>query len=150
MACASAAALETVGLVVDEPPVWVAVPGSPVGLVDAAPAGSEPPPAGAGRVVAAGAIVGAGPVVVPVAGSVRSSPGGPMVEVVDVPWMSPDSVGICTGFTNTMMHAMTTRHAPAAPSSLRLRSMAPMRAARKKPLRRKNRTMLTEFLTASA
>jgi hypothetical protein len=33
---------------------------------------------------------------------------------------------------------------------LRLRSTAPMRAARKKPLKRRNSTMLTELLTAPA
>ncbi len=46
-----------------------------------------------------------------------------------------------------MMQAMATRHPPASPSNLRLRSVEPSRAARKKPLSRKKRAMLTELLT---
>ena len=72
-----------------------------------------------------------------------------VVVVVVVPSAS-ESDGNWTGLTNTMMQTRTTRQAPAMPSSLRLRSTAPTRAARKKPLKRKNNTMLTELLTRPA
>jgi hypothetical protein len=83
-----------------------------------------------------------------------AAPGGPGGTGVDVvvllPWINCDAGGNCTGLTNTMMQAMATRHPPAMARTLRLRSVAPSRAARKKPLSRKNRTMLTELRTPRA
>jgi len=97
-------------------------------------------------------VPGAGVVEIGAGGVVgRSSPDPVVGEVVVVVLCTnSESDGNCTGLTNTMMQTRTTRQAPAIPSSLRLRSMAPTRAARKKPLNRKNNTMLTELLTGPA
>ena len=74
--------------------------------------------------------------------------------VVDVVLLVPNincrAGGNWTGLRNTMMQASTTRQAPATLSSFLFRSTAPNRAARKKPLRRKNNAMLTELLTRPA
>lgn len=72
------------------------------------------------------------------------------VVVVVVPLTSSRSDGSCTGLTNTMMQTRAATQAPAIPNNLRLRSMAPIRAARNKPLKRRNNTMLTELLTGPA
>jgi len=79
-----------------------------------------------------------------------ASAGERIMVVVVEPYRNVRSDGNWMGFTNTMMQASTTRHAPAMPSSLRLRWSAPSRAARKKPLNKKNRMMLTELLTPPA
>lgn len=55
--------------------------------------------------------------------------------------------GNSTGVRNTMMQTIATRHPPAIPSNLRLCSSAPRRTAKKNPLSRKKRTMLTELFT---
>jgi hypothetical protein len=55
--------------------------------------------------------------------------------------------GSSTGVRNTMMQTTATRQPPATPSNLRLCSIAPRRAAKKNPLSRKKRTMLTELFT---
>ncbi len=57
--------------------------------------------------------------------------------------------GSSTGVRNTMMQTTATRQPPAIASNLRLRSIAPRRIARKNPLSRKNKTMLTELFTSS-
>jgi len=46
-----------------------------------------------------------------------------------------------------MMQTMAARQPPASAMSFRLLSMEPSNAARKKPLNRRNRAMLTELLT---
>ncbi len=81
-----------------------------------------------------------------------AAPPDPLVVdvVLVVPCRSTENDGSWTGLTNTMMQTRTTRQAPAIPSNLRLRSTAPTKAARKKPLKRKNNTMLTELLTRPA
>ena len=80
-----------------------------------------------------------------------AAPGGPggavVVVVVGVPCRSTDVGGNWMGFRKMMMQAIATKHPPANASNLRLRSVEPSRAARKKPLSRKNRAMLTELLT---
>jgi hypothetical protein len=76
---------------------------------------------------------------------------GPSVESVSSPPNpSRKDGGSCTGVRNTMTQTTTTRKAPEIPSNLRLCSMAPKRAVRKKPLSNKNRTMLTELFTRPA
>jgi len=57
--------------------------------------------------------------------------------------------GSCTGVRNTMMQTTATKQPPASSSNFLLCSMAPRRTARKKPLKRKKRTMLTELFTAA-
>jgi hypothetical protein len=102
-------------------------------------------------VVVGGTVVtAAGDEVVGVAGAGDAITGDCRAVVVVDPYRRVRSDGSCTGLTNTMMQAKTTRQAAAMPSSLRLRCSAPSRAARKKPLNRKNRMMLTELLTAPA
>jgi hypothetical protein len=56
-------------------------------------------------------------------------------------------LGNCTGVRNTMMHTTATRKPAAIAKSLRLCSMAPSKSDKNKPLRRKNKAMLTELLT---
>ncbi len=78
---------------------------------------------------------------------------GGVKVVVEVVVVGPASrprwnEGNCTGVRNTMMHTTATRQPPASSSNLRLCSMAPRRTARKKPLNRKKRAMLTELCTA--
>lgn len=58
--------------------------------------------------------------------------------------------GSSTGVSKTMMTTIAARHAPAMARSLRLRSRALKRTARKKPLSKKNRAMLTELFTLPA
>ena len=57
--------------------------------------------------------------------------------------------GNWTGVRNTMMQTTATRQPPASSSNFLLCSMAPRRTAKKKPLKRKKRTMLTELFTAA-
>jgi hypothetical protein len=85
---------------------------------------------------AAGPIVVGVPVVVEVPVSVD-------MVVLELPVCTPSCLSEAfglrtwTGARNTMMHTTATRQAPATPSSLRLRSMAPSMRERKRPLRRK-------------
>jgi len=76
---------------------------------------------------------------------------------VEVVWASREGLSRCacqdgrsTGVRKTMMQTTAARHAPATPSSLPLCSMAPRRTARKKPLSKKNKAMLTELFTPPA
>jgi len=58
--------------------------------------------------------------------------------------------GRSTGVRKTMMQTTATRQPAATASSLRLCSSAANRTARKNPLIKKNRAMLTELLTRPA
>jgi hypothetical protein len=57
--------------------------------------------------------------------------------------------GSSTGVRKTMMQTTAAKQPAATPRSLRLCSIAPSRMARKKPLSKKKRTMLTELFTTS-
>ena len=57
--------------------------------------------------------------------------------------------GSSTGVRKTMMQTTSANQPAATPRSLRLCSIAPSRMARKKPLSKKKRTMLTELFTTS-
>jgi len=82
----------------------------------------------------------------------------PSAAVVDVgtktalavPSRREESEGSWTGRTNTMMQTRTASRAPATASNRRFRSIEPSRVAKKKPLSRKKRTMLTELFTRTA
>jgi hypothetical protein len=64
-------------------------------------------------------------------------------------WFHHPRLGNCTGVKSTIISTTATRQPPATARSLRLCSMAPNNSDKNKPLRRKNRAMLTELLTFS-
>lgn len=77
-----------------------------------------------------------------------------LVEPATVPelglssWFHHPRLGNCTGVRNTIISTTATTQPPATARSLRLCSMAPSNSDKNRPLRRKNRAMLTELLTS--
>jgi hypothetical protein len=99
------------------------------------------------------------PTVVEVGATVEvvAEPAGAVVVVVEPvaasepglsSWFHHPRLGNCTGVKSTIINTTATRQPPATARSLRLCSMAPNKSDKKKPLRRKNRAMLTELLTS--
>lgn len=86
---------------------------------------------------------------------VVETPAGPAVELVVETSRSSleprrQDGGNCTGVRKTMMQTTAARHATATASSLRLRSIAPKRVLKNRPLRSRKRAMLTELFTRPA